>query len=158
MLLEIPTKLEALSLIGDKPLFRDCEIVSGALPPEFLLKEAVKEDSTHWIMPRLFVLKNDHKVIGSGGFNSEPLNGLVEIGYNVAPYYQQMGYGTLAVYSLIQETLHHDEITTIVAESVVSNFASQKVLQKNGFVVYGKGFDDDEETVKMKLNLHRNTT
>jgi len=63
----------------------------------------------------------------------------VEIGYGIDPGYQGKGYMTEAVADLVDWAFSHAECTAVTAHGVrPDNFASQKVLVKNGFTETGR--------------------
>jgi [ribosomal protein S5]-alanine N-acetyltransferase len=86
---------------------------------------------TYW----LIVLKTGNAGIGLVGFKGKPdAAGEVEIGYGIDPAYQGKGYMTEAVGALVNWAFAHPECKAITAHGVrPDNFASQKVLVKNGF-------------------------
>jgi [ribosomal protein S5]-alanine N-acetyltransferase len=86
---------------------------------------------TYWLL----VLKVENIGIGLVGFKGKPdAGGEVEIGYGIDPGYQGKGYMTEAVAALVDWAFSHAECTTVTAQGVKpDNFASQKVLVKNGF-------------------------
>lgn len=68
------------------------------------------------------------------GINS---NGAVEIGYGVSDEHQGHGYATEAVEAVVAWALQQPNVTTIEAETEFENKASQRVLEKCGFVTNG---------------------
>jgi RimJ/RimL family protein N-acetyltransferase len=81
-----------------------------------------------------------HVLVGSGGFMDRPdKDGAVEIGYGTLDEFQNRGYATEAVKSLVTWANEQAELITIFAEADVENLASQRVLQKAGFVEAGAG-------------------
>lgn len=74
-------------------------------------------------------------LIGMGGFRGKPrAGGSVEIGYAVVPAHQRRGYATEAVAALVGWAFQQDGVAQIVAETMPDLAASQRVLQKLGFV------------------------
>ncbi len=61
-----------------------------------------------------------------------------EIGYGIAENYQGCGYATEAVSALADWALKQPEISCVTAETEESNIASQKVLEKAGFMPTGE--------------------
>jgi [ribosomal protein S5]-alanine N-acetyltransferase len=57
----------------------------------------------------------------------------VEIGYGVVTDYRGYGYGSEVVKAFISWLFSHEHIHTIVAECVIENKASARVLEKCGF-------------------------
>jgi len=63
---------------------------------------SVDEDppSTFW-GSYLFLLKDRSALVGSGGYKGEPSDGIVEVGYEIAPGYQNRGFATEATRGMI---------------------------------------------------------
>lgn len=101
---------------------------------------------TYWL-----IVINEEK-IGAGmvGFKGIPNDdGAVEIGYGIDPFFQRRGYMSEAVEAMIKWAFSHPECRAITATSVlVDNFASQKVLIRNGFVETGQ----DEKGINFRLD------
>lgn len=100
---------------------------------------------TYWL-----IVINEEK-IGAGmvGFKGIPnANGEVEIGYGIDPFFQRRGYMSEAVEAMIKWAFSHPECQVITATAVlVDNFASQKVLLRNGF----SEIDQDEKGINFRL-------
>lgn len=70
--------------------------------------------------------------IGGVGFHREPIDGAVEIGYGLVPLARGRGVATEAVLALLEVTRAH--AVTVVAETDEGNVASERVLERCGFV------------------------
>lgn len=88
---------------------------------------------TFWL-----VIDLDSKlVVAELGFKGIPNPaGVVEIGYGTMEHVRNRGYMTEAVGGLLQWSAKRKEIATVIAETVITNTASIRVLQKNGFEQY----------------------
>ncbi|MBA3340127.1 MAG: GNAT family N-acetyltransferase [Geodermatophilaceae bacterium] len=123
------------------------EVAQGwnVFPEELrLTREAVAADpqSTSW-GPRLFVLDVPHVVVGWGGFKGSPRNGVVELGYAVAPAWQGRGVGTAAVHALLRQAWAAADVQTVLAHTLAGPGASVRVLEKTGFRHDGEIYDDE---------------
>jgi [ribosomal protein S5]-alanine N-acetyltransferase len=85
------------------------QVVNDYLPSEFkgILQHSLNEIKTEQIwhpwLCYLFIFHPDRALVGFGGFKSIPEdNRRVEIGYSVAPRYQNRGIATSAVKQLIK--------------------------------------------------------
>ena len=65
-----------------------------------------------------------------------------EIGYHIGAKYTKRGYATEAVKAFLPVIMKRIGITKIAGVCVAENIASQKVLEKCGFVLDFKGIDD----------------
>lgn len=71
-------------------------------------------------------------------------DGVVEIGYGIADSRQRRGHASRAVALVLNELASDSRIRTVTADTAVDNIASQRVLEKNGFVRIGARTDPDD--------------
>jgi len=77
-------------------------------------------------------------LIGNGGFKGRPSpRGTVEIGYAIHPSFRNLGYATEAVEELVTWAFDYPRVRRVVADTLPSNEASKRVLEKAGFVDTG---------------------
>jgi [ribosomal protein S5]-alanine N-acetyltransferase len=89
--------------------------------------------------------KLERLAIGQMGFKGQPdTDGSVEIGYNVSPTHHNQGYATEAVGALVNWALESGFARRVTAETLASNLASNRVLEKLGLVQFGTRFDAEE--------------
>lgn len=88
-----------------------------------------------------FIVAGD-EVVGVVSFKSVVGDGAVEIGYGVAEARRGHGHATAAVALVVGEARSRG--LALVAETALSNTASQRVLQRNGFERDGERVDPDE--------------
>jgi RimJ/RimL family protein N-acetyltransferase len=69
-------------------------------------------------------------------------DGAYEIGYGFGM--SGRGYATEAAAALIEHLLSRPEVAVVTAKTAVWNLASERVLEKNGFVETGTGWDEDD--------------
>ena len=75
------------------------------------------------------------KCIGiMGFFNTKPENHRTELGYMILPEYHNLGYVTEAVVALLNFAFKEINLHSVQAIIDPENLASERVLQKNGFV------------------------
>lgn len=81
----------------------------------------------------LFVHKPDRTLIGLGGFKG-PVNGegMVEIGYEIAPAYRRRGLALEAARGMIKYSFAHPAINRVDAHTLPEKNASTGVLEKVG--------------------------
>jgi RimJ/RimL family protein N-acetyltransferase len=92
----------------------------------------------------LFVDPRIGALIGNGGYAGEPNQaGEVEVGYEVAPAYRNMGYASEAVRALVDNALKVSEITAVIAHTLALENASVRVLRKAGFQWDGEMASDE---------------
>jgi RimJ/RimL family protein N-acetyltransferase len=85
----------------------------------------------------LIILKKENAIIGGFCFQRYPdEDGTVQIGYMIQTEYQKDGYMTEALRRGIAWIFERSDIKAVLAETMKSNFPSQKVLKKLGMVLY----------------------
>ncbi|PFR33485.1 GNAT family N-acetyltransferase [Bacillus cereus] len=94
--------------------------------------ENVKQDVALLPWGAWYVLrKEDDSVLGDIGFKGGPNeNQTVEIGYGFIEKYWNKGYATEAVRELIDWAFKTGEVETIIAETLLDNYSSMRVLEK----------------------------
>ncbi|HDR7707769.1 MULTISPECIES: GNAT family N-acetyltransferase [Bacillus] len=94
--------------------------------------ENVKQDVALLPWGAWYVLrKEDDSVLGDIGFKGGPNeNQTVEIGYGFIEKYWNQGYATEAVKELIDWAFKTGEVETIIAETLLDNYSSMRVLEK----------------------------
>jgi [ribosomal protein S5]-alanine N-acetyltransferase len=80
----------------------------------------------------LFVVPADDALVGFGGFKGPPADGVVEIGYGIAPAYRGKGLATEASRQMI-ERARAAGVSTVVAHTLAEPNASTRVLSNLGF-------------------------
>ncbi|HDR4906225.1 MULTISPECIES: GNAT family N-acetyltransferase [Bacillus cereus group] len=94
--------------------------------------ENIKQDAALLSWGAWYVLrKEDDIVLGDIGFKGKPNeNQTVEIGYGFIEKYWNQGYATEAVRELIDWAFKTGEVETIIAETLLDNYSSMRVLEK----------------------------
>lgn len=84
--------------------------------------------------------RNDESkaIVGHLSFLGAPSHGMVEIGYGIHAAYERQGYMTEAVSAAVRWAAAQEGVEQIEAETEKDNIASQRVLQKAGFVRSGE--------------------
>ena len=83
-------------------------------------------------------------VIGAGGYLGPPdSDGVVEIGYSIAPEFQARAFATELVEALVARAFSAAEVVRVIAHTGAANGASIKVLERTGFVLVGPGAEPE---------------
>jgi ribosomal-protein-alanine N-acetyltransferase len=98
---------------------------------------------------RIIVEGDSGLLIGGVGFFGPPENGGVEIGYGVVGSRKGQGYATEAVAAMVANATSDPVLTHIRAGVELSNPASIRVLEKNGFTEVAR--DDEQATYEMRV-------
>lgn len=109
------------------------ESVGRAMEIKLAKMAQVKEWRHVWHTYWLLVVKEEQYGVGVVGFKGYPdQRGEVEIGYSIVSDYQGCGYMTEAVRAMIAWAFEIPRCTAVSAQTLKSNVASQRVLQKTG--------------------------
>lgn len=96
--------------------------------------------------PRFFVTAEPVELIGWGGFKGAPRDGIVELGYEIAASHWGRGYATAVTRVMVAEAFDAADVTSVIAHTLPEKNASNRVLEKVGFV-FDRSVQDDDETV-----------
>jgi [ribosomal protein S5]-alanine N-acetyltransferase len=124
----------------------DCEIADGwDVFPQSLRRArdtvAADPESTRW-GTRLFVLEQPRTLVGFGGFKGPPRDGVVELGYAIAPAWEGRGLATAAARALLREAFAAAEVQRVIAHTLPEPGPSVRVLEKSGFAREGEVPDE----------------
>lgn len=92
-----------------------------------------------WYAPWKMTLKDSQESVGDLCFKGPVKNHSVKIGYGVLPEHERNGYASEALQAMIQWAFGQKDVVFVEAETDPDNKASQRVLEKCGFVPDGTG-------------------
>ena len=92
----------------------------------------------------LFFDAESGALVGSGGFVGPPADGTVEIGYEIAPAFRGLGYGSAAAAALRDKAVASGEVETVIAHTLAVEGPSTGVLTALGFERVATLTDPDE--------------
>ncbi|MFS0513722.1 GNAT family N-acetyltransferase [Nostoc sp. UIC 10607] len=81
--------------------------------------------------------KQDNVLIGSCGFRWNPQENSAEVGYELASTFWRQGIMTEAVHTILQFGFEKMGLRFVVAQVMLDNIASKKLLEKLGFQSQG---------------------
>ena len=104
-----------------------------------MLDGCIKSPEQHiWNAIWIIKLKDIPDItIGDLSFKGLGTDGMVEIGYGIKKEFEGKGYMTEAVTAMTIWAAQQEGVFSVEAETVANNIASQKVLQKAGFIPNG---------------------
>ena len=85
-----------------------------------------------------------NEVVGLCSYKQPPKDGVVEIGYGVAPAHRRRGHATRAVAAVLDYARGDRAVGCVTASTAVANVASQRALERNGFAQTGTGHDSED--------------
>jgi RimJ/RimL family protein N-acetyltransferase len=87
-------------------------------------------------------------LVGFGGFKGSPsFDGVVEVGYAIAPAFRGRGLATDAVAQMVERAFEDLAVRAVDAHTLGHNSASTRVLQKTGFRKIAEMEDPDEGAI-----------
>ncbi len=119
--------------------------------------EKLQYNINHWNTygyGQWFFFNNDtHELIGRCGIRNMKVDGNmeVELGYSVLPQHWKKGYATEMGTNVLEIGFLILNITNIVAFTITNNIASEKTMQKLGFVYEKKIVHESQEHVLYRL-------
>lgn len=100
------------------------------------LDQLTRDPASHGWGVWFVILKDEETVIGDIGLKGKPdTEQAVEIGYGILPSYQNKGYGLEAVKALVHWVFSTGQVKVILAECLVTNWPSIRLLERLGMVV-----------------------
>ncbi|MCS5719738.1 GNAT family N-acetyltransferase [Herbiconiux sp. CPCC 205763] len=113
-----------------------------AIPHTLAVLESRPEEAGWWM--HFFLDAESGVLVGSGGFAGPPVDGQVEIGYEIAPEHRRQGYATAAVLALIDRAISSGEVDRMLAHTLATDVRSPGVLRASGFTATGRRADPDD--------------
>lgn len=94
--------------------------------------------------PAAWLVLAGSEIVGLLSLVKPPADGIVTIGYGIAPARRGRGHATAAVRALCYWARQDDRVTAVAAETAETNRPSQRVLAANGFARCGRRDDPDD--------------
>ena len=94
--------------------------------------------------PPAWLIVSSGCVAGLLSLTTEPTEGVLTIGYGVAPGERGRGVASGAVAALLEWAREDLRVAAIVAETRTDNLPSQRVLERNGFARTGERSDEED--------------
>jgi [ribosomal protein S5]-alanine N-acetyltransferase len=149
----VPATIEVLEAFHDVDAFAG--LISSPVPagwPEFpegieftIDKLRERPDQAGWWMHLFFDWTG--RLVGSGGFVGPPDDGVVEIGYEIAPEFRGRGCATAAARAMVEKARTKGGVHTVIAHTLASDSPSTSVLRRVGFRFAGEVPDEEQGTV-----------
>jgi [ribosomal protein S5]-alanine N-acetyltransferase len=145
------------ALAGDEELARalGCPVAPGwisfseALPPA---RDALAADPGGAIWgTRLFLATDPDELVGWGGFKGPPADGVVEIGYEIAPARQGRGLAGAAARAMVAEAFADPAVDTVRAHTLPESNRSNRLLESAGFVNQGEVLEGTDRVWRFDL-------
>lgn len=96
----------------------------------------------------LFILEEPRTLVGMGGYKGAPSpDGLVEIGYAIAPSHRGRGLATEAARTLVERAFMEPSVIAVDAQTLGLRSGSVRVLEKLGMARIGELFDAENGAI-----------
>lgn len=114
-------------------------------PPEVLeMLRGVAASIRPGFAPAAWMIVEDDEVVGLCSIVKPPADGEIHIGYGVAPTRRGQGVMSRAISALLEWAVADPRVAIVSAETSVNNPASQRVLERNGFIRVGARHDAED--------------
>lgn len=110
-----------------------------------------RPDGTRW-GTRLFITVEPPELVGWGGFKGAPKEGVVELGYAIAPDRRGRGLATAATEAMVAEAFDDPEVRAVIAHTLPERNSSNRVLEKVGFHPDGEAAEDGERVWRFRMS------
>ncbi|HVJ00848.1 MAG TPA: GNAT family protein [Sphingomonas sp.] len=91
-----------------------------------------------------WLIVEENEVVGLCSITRPPEEGVIDIGYGIAPSRQGRGIAGRAIGDVVAWARGHASVSAVTAETTLANIASQRVLLRNGFVRTGERIDAED--------------
>ena len=154
LILRRVTPGEARSLLAGEP--PDGLAFAAGYPSRFTLEvmdllAGARAGEADQFTPHFMIRRDGGEVIGELGWSfpqDEPA--LARIGYSIVEQAWNRGYGTEAVRGLIAHLLEDPDVEAVVADTMLDNIGSRRVMEKAGMTEAGTRLSvEDGETVEL---------
>ncbi|MBU3078507.1 GNAT family N-acetyltransferase [Sphingomonas quercus] len=144
MILEMTGEDFTSLLLGRAP--RELTLTATTIaPPEVLAMLAdLAARVSEQFSPAAWLIVEDHMLVGLCSVTRPPQDGVIDIGYGIAPSHRGRGIASRAVGAIAAWATDDRRVAAITAETSTANFASQAVLTRNGFVAVGNRLDEED--------------
>jgi RimJ/RimL family protein N-acetyltransferase len=107
--------------------------------------------------PAAWMIVEDGELVGLCSLKNAPgTDRRVEIGYGVAPSRRGRGVARRAIGEVLAWAQNDGRVAVVTADTGVDNIASQRVLERNGFVRVGTRVDDEDgELICWEISVER---
>jgi RimJ/RimL family protein N-acetyltransferase len=147
----VPLNMQILRALLDRDLPKASALLGYAIPEWYLDEHwlwgirlddiAADPKAEPWTVRA--VVAADGTVIGHAGFHGPPNeDGIVEIGYTIAPQYRRRGYGREAARQLINIAARTPEVRTVRASVSPENLPSLALVRSLDFRQVGEQWDE----------------
>ncbi|MCA9192884.1 MAG: GNAT family N-acetyltransferase [Planctomycetales bacterium] len=130
--LQLQSPEDVLKWVDELPPEHQAEV-----SPEWLARVRAAHTPDPWCCMFEIKERTGDSIVGVCGFKAPPQHGSVEIAYMIHEPFQRQGFATEATGSLVHFAFGWPGVNNVCAHTPMEHFASQRVLEKNGFECSG---------------------
>lgn len=142
----VETTAEDYAALAEGRAPRDFELADTPIGPpgviEMLAEVAAEVRQT--FSPASWLIVDQNEVVGLCSITRPPKDGMIDIGYGIAPSRQARGIAGRAIGEIIAWAEREPGIQAITAETSIVNLPSERVLVRNGFLRVGEREDEQD--------------
>ncbi len=144
MILETTKDDYARLILGQAP--RNLRLPDTPIAPPVILEMLAGVADRVWqvFSPASWLIVENDEVVGLCSITRPPERGVIDIGYGVAPSRQGRGSAGRAIGEIVAWAKASADVTAITADTSTTNLASQRVLERNGFIRVGERIDKED--------------
>ncbi|MBX5205682.1 GNAT family protein [Rhizobium sp. NZLR1] len=121
---------------------------SAIAPPDVLeMLARIAAEIGAEFTPSAWMIVEDGEIVGLCSIIRAPENGELHIGYGIVPGRERRGYVTRAIGELLEWARKDPRVRLVSADTGVENIASQRALERNGFIRTGERIDPEDGQV-----------
>jgi RimJ/RimL family protein N-acetyltransferase len=94
--------------------------------------------------PASWLIVGDDELVGLCSITRPPQDGVIDVGYGIAPSRQGRGHAGAAIRDIVRWAHANPALLAITAETGAANIASQRVLEGAGFARTGERWDEED--------------
>lgn len=144
MIVETTAEDYASLLRGHAP--RSFELADTPIAPAPVLQMLADVAATvrEAFAPASWLIVEAGEVVGLCSVTRPPSDGVIDIGYGIAPSRQGRGFAGRAMAEIVEWARQTPGVTALTAETSTGNAPSQRVLARSGFVQVGERVDAED--------------
>jgi len=94
--------------------------------------------------PASWLIVDNDEIVGLCSITRPPQDGVIDIGYGIAPSRQNRGIARRAIHDVVAWAEAAPQVRAVTAETSPTNIASQRVLARSGFIEMGERVDEQD--------------
>lgn len=144
MIIETTSEDYRSLILGRAP--REFALADTPIAPVEVLQMLADVAARVWesFSPASWLIVENGEVAGLCSVTRPPQDGEIDIGYGIAPSRQNRGIASRAVRDIVVWAGADPRVRAITAETSPTNIASQRVLERAGFVRMGERVDEED--------------